>query len=140
VATNLSLGPLRGKVEGKNSGRNFLVRSLSGIGEVGALLLGQGGTINQPFSEEDLLREQVSTNIGESADQEVTRLAITEHIVVSVPAGTPMYVVLDRSTKQAPAAESPRSTPANPVNSADSLRQLLQLQRELNQSAQMSSQ
>ncbi len=87
-----------------------------------------------------MIRERLSTNIGESADQEVTRLAITEHIVVSVPAGTPMYVVLDRSTKQASAAESPRNAPANPMNSADSLRQLLQLQRELNQSAQTSSQ
>jgi len=140
VATNLKLGPLRGKVEGKNSGKNALVRSLSGIGEIGALLAGRGGTINQPFSEGDMIRERLSTNIGESADQEVTRLSITEHIVVSVSAGTPMYVVLDRSTKQAPGAESPRSAPTNPMNSADSLRQLLQLQRELNQSTQMSAQ
>ena len=42
VATNLSLGPPKGKVEGKNTGKNVLVRSLSGIGEVGAMLVGRG--------------------------------------------------------------------------------------------------
>jgi hypothetical protein len=141
VATNLSLGPLRGKVEGKNSGKNALVRSLSGIGEVAALFLGGGGaSINQPFSEGDLVRERLSTNIGESADQEVTRLSITEHIVVSLSAGTPIYVVLDRSSKRAPAVAEPRGAPANSMNSVESLRQLLQLQRELNQSSQTSQQ
>jgi hypothetical protein len=141
VATNLSLGPLRGKVEGKNSGGNALVKSLSGIGEVGALLVSRGGTINQPFSEGDMIRERLSTNIGESADQEVTRLAITERTAVSLSAGTPMYMVLDRSTQQSHAAEPlPRRVPAGFMNSADSLRQLLQLQRELNQNTQTSSQ
>jgi hypothetical protein len=139
VTANLNLGPLRGKVEGKNTGKNFLVTSLSGIGEVGALLIGQGGTLNQPFSEADLLREQVSTNIGASADQEVTQLSITEHIVVSVAAGTAVYIVLDRSTKQVPANETPRSPQTNTANSVDSLRQLLPLQRELNQSAQLTT-
>jgi hypothetical protein len=34
--------PPKGKVEGKNTGKNVLVRSLSGIGEVGAMLVGRG--------------------------------------------------------------------------------------------------
>jgi hypothetical protein len=48
VATNLSLGPPKGKVEGKNTGKNVLVRSLSGIGEVGAMLVGRGN-LDQPL-------------------------------------------------------------------------------------------
>ena len=105
VATNLRLGPLRGKVEGKHTGKNVLVRSVSGIGEVGALLVGRSGSINQPFSEGDVLRERISTNIGESADQTLLGLAVTEHVVVSIFADTPIYMILDRSAKQASAPE-----------------------------------
>lgn len=140
VATNLKLGPLRGKVEGKNTGKNILVRSLSGIGEVGALLAGRSGSINQPFSEGDLLRERISNNIGESADQTLLGLSVSEHVVVSIFADTPVYLVLDRSAKQAPVTQSePRPVPSSPANSAESLRQLLQLQRELNQSVDVAS-
>lgn len=134
VATDLKLGPLKGKVEGKHTGKNILVRSLSGIGEAGALLVGGTGNINQPFSEADLLREHVTTNIGQSADQTLLGLTATEHVIVSVFADTPVYLVLDRNTKPAPTSEpvSP-GVPGTSTNSAESLRQLLQLQRELNQ-------
>jgi Bacterial conjugation TrbI-like protein len=137
VATDLNIAPLRGKVEGKNSGKNALVRSLSGVGQVAALVAGRGGSINQPFSESDLIRERVSTNVGESADQEVMRLAVTEHIVVSVPASTPIYVVLQKTAKGIPDPENTRIQQSDSskatANSTESLRQLLQLQRELNQ-------
>jgi len=61
VATDLNMRPLKGKVEGKNTGKNVLVTSLSGIGEAGALLLGRG-SLNQPLSESDLIRERVSAS------------------------------------------------------------------------------
>jgi hypothetical protein len=70
--------PLKGKVDGKNTGKNALVRSLSGIGQVGAMLVGRP-SLNQPFSESDLLRERVSTNIGEASDEEISKLAVTAH-------------------------------------------------------------
>lgn len=135
VATDLKLGPLRGKVEGKHTGKNLVVRSLSGIGEVGALVVGRSGSLNQPFSEGDMLREQVSSNIGQAADQSLLGLGLSEHIVVSVFANTPIYLILDRATKQT-AVPQQTSRPAStaPTNSVESLRQLLQLQRELNQS------
>lgn len=137
VATSLSLGPLRGKVEGKNTGKNVLVRSLSGIGEVGALLVGRTGGINQPFSEGDLIRERIGSNIGESADQEVTRLAFNERVVVSVFANTPIYVVLEQTSKEfSPPPSASHSVSSGTDNTTESLRQLLQLQRELNQGAE----
>jgi hypothetical protein len=140
VATNLRLGPLRGKVEGKHTGKNVLVRSVSGIGEVGALLVGRSGSINQPFSEGDVLRERIGTNIGEAGDQTLLGLTATEHIVVSIFADTPVYLILDRSTKQAPSSEPASHTgPATAANSVESLRQLLQLQRELDQSVDATS-
>ncbi len=73
AATGLDLRPLKGKVEGKNTGKNVLVRSLSGIGQAGSLFLGQG-SLNQPISESDLMRERLASNIGETGDEEVSYL------------------------------------------------------------------
>jgi len=84
AATGLDLRPLKGKVEGKNTGKNVLVRSLSGIGQAGSMFLGQG-SLNQPLSEADLMRERAASNIGETGDEEVSRLAVNQQIVVTVP-------------------------------------------------------
>jgi len=133
-ATGLDLRPLKGKVEGKNTGKNVLVRSLSGIGQAGSMLVGQG-SLNQPLSESDLMRERVSNNVGEAGDEEVSRLAITQHIVVTISADTPIYVVLEQTPKsnQASLQSSARRVPISNSGNAEQLRQLLQLQQELNQ-------
>ena len=134
AATGLDLRPLKGKVEGKNTGKNVLVRSLSGIGQAGSMLVGQG-SLNQPLSESDLMRERVSNNVGEAGDEEVSRLAITQHIVVTISADTPIYVVLEQTPKTNQVYQQPsaRSTPTSNSANVEQLRQLLQLQQELNQ-------
>ena len=102
---------------------------------IAATLVGRG-SLNQPLSESDLLRERVSNNIGQASDQTVANLVITERIVVSVPADTPIYVVLEKPAKesiQSPRAESAMQTAHQP--SIDELRQLMQLQRELSETA-----
>ena len=131
VATNLSLGPPKGKVEGKNTGKNVLVRSLSGIGEVGAMLVGRGN-LDKPLSEEDMLRERVSNNVGEASDEQVSRLALTEHVVVTIPANTAIYVVLEKTSSSKASSESASPSSSHPTSSADAiaLRQLLEMQRE----------
>ena len=134
AATGLDLRPLKGKVEGKNTGKNVLVRSLSGIGQAGSLFLGQG-SLNQPLSESDLMRERAASNIGETADQEVSRLAVNQQIVVTVPAGIPIYVVLQQTPKS---THPPVTSPTRSISSAsaanmEQLQQLLRLQQELNQ-------
>jgi hypothetical protein len=136
AATGLDLRPLKGKVEGKNTGKNVLVRSLSGIGQAGAMLVGQG-SLNQPLSESDLMRERVSNNVGEVGDEEVSRLAITQHIVVTISADTPIYVVLEQTPKsnQASLQPSGRGVPTSNSANVEQLRQLLQLQQELSQSS-----
>ncbi len=135
AATDLELRPLKGKVEGKNTGKNVLVRSLSGIGQAGSMLVGQG-SLNQPLSESDLMRERVSNNVGEAGDEEVSRLAITQHIVVTISADTPIYVVLEQTPKTNQVYQQPsaRSTPTSNSANVEQLRQLLQLQQELSQS------
>ena len=135
VATDLDMRPLKGKVEGKNTGQNILVRTLSGIGEAGSLLLGRG-SLNQPLSESDLMRERVSNNIGEASDEEISRMAITSRIVVTVSADTPIYVVLEQTPKADAASGQSSARSSQSLNtSAEELRQLLQLKRELNQSS-----
>ncbi len=136
AATDLGLRPLKGKVEGKNTGKNVLVRSLSGIGQAGAMVVGQG-SLNQPLSESDLMRERVGNNIGEAGDEEVSRLAVTQHIVVTISADTPIYVVLEQTPKsnQASLQPSGRGVPTSNSANVEQLRQLLQLQQELNQSS-----
>jgi hypothetical protein len=132
VATDLNLRPPKGRVEGKNTGKNVLLRSLSGIGQVGALLVGHGN-LNQPLSEGDMLRERVSNNIGEASDEQVSRLVLTEHVVVTIPADTSIYVVLEHTARSSNTSPKPSSSDSRPLNPAgvDELRQLLQLQREL---------
>jgi hypothetical protein len=132
VATDLSLRPPKGRVEGKNTGKNVLLRSLSGVGQMGALLVGRG-SLNQPLSEGDMLRERMSNNIGEASDEQVSRLALTEHVVVTIPADTPIYVVLEQTAQSSTTLTEPSSNNSPPSNSPsmDELRQLLQLQREL---------
>lgn len=133
AATDLQLRPLRGKVEDKHTRKNVLVRSFAGVGEVAATLVGRG-SLNQPLSEGDLLRERVANNIGQAGDQTVANLALTERIVVSVPADTEIYVILQKTAKESGQSSRP-TTPSQSVNQSniDELRQLMQLQRELNQ-------
>jgi hypothetical protein len=135
AATDLRLRPLRGKVEGQQRGKNILVRSAAGVGEVMATLAGRG-SLNQPLSEGDLLRERVSNNIAQASDEEVNKLAVTAHLVVSVPADTEIYIVLQKATKAAPVLKADGASPTLPASSRQSveqLRQLLQLQKELSQ-------
>ena len=134
AATDLQLRPLKGKVEGKNTAKNILVRSFAGLGEITATLAGRG-SLNQSLSDSDLLRARAADNIAQASDEQVTRLSVTEHVVVSLPASTEIYVVLQKPVKTAVQSEvkssTSRTSPTSP--SADQLRQLLQLQKELNQ-------
>jgi hypothetical protein len=58
---------------------------------------------------------------------------VTQHIVVTIPADIPIYVVLEQTQK--PNVPGLRRAPSGSPASAEVLRQLLELQRELNQSS-----
>lgn len=129
IATDSYMRPLRGKVEGNNSGKQFLVRSLTGVGEIGSLLVGRG-SLNQPLSESDMLRERIGQNIAQASDQQLTGLGLTQHLVVSLPANTAVYVVLEQTSRTLDAPQKPGAANAGQQN-MEQLRQLLELQREL---------
>jgi type IV secretory pathway VirB10-like protein len=94
VGTGLDLGPIKGNVYGKNTGRNFLVRAASGLGSVLAEVA--GNNTSGAFSEEDMLRERLAENIGTAGDSEVMNLNANSRVVVSVPADTKIYVVFTK--------------------------------------------
>jgi hypothetical protein len=83
------------------------------------------------------VRERVSNNIGEAGDEQISRMAVTQHIVVTISADTPIYVVLEQTPKSNAARPQSglHSTQLADSPSSVELRQLLQLQRELSQSS-----
>jgi hypothetical protein len=97
MGTGLDLGPIKGNVYGKNTGRNFLVRAASGIGSVLAEVAGSNSS--GAFSEDDMLRERLVENIGTAGDSEVMNLDANSRVVVSVPADTKIYVVFTKHEK-----------------------------------------
>ena len=94
LGTGLDLGPIKGNVYGKNTGKNFLVRAASGIGSVLAEVAGNNSSA--AFSESDMLRERLAENIGTAGDSEVMSLNANSRVVVSVPADTKIYVVFTK--------------------------------------------
>jgi hypothetical protein len=96
VAANMSLQAVKGTVTGRRRGKGMLVRSLSGIGETAAMVVG-APSVNSSFSEGDLMRMQVANNIGNAGDEQIMQMLTLEHIVVSVPAGTEIYLVFEKS-------------------------------------------
>jgi hypothetical protein len=89
-----------------------------------------------------LLRERVAQNIGIAGEQELTSLAYSQDVVVTVPGNTRFYTVLQSPTGQAarpavtPASSAPLSQLAQPAGdqlpSAAELRELIALKQELN--------
>ena len=96
VATNMNLEAVKGAVTGRQRGKSMLVRSLSGIGETAAMIVG-APSMNSSFSEDDLMRMQVANNIGNAGDEQIMRMLTLEHIVVSVSAGTEIYLVFEKA-------------------------------------------
>lgn len=103
IAATTSLHALKGQVTGKNAGRSFAVRALAGMGEAGAMLVGQGN-VNSAVSESDLIRQRAAENIGNGADAQVMGMMLSQHIVVSVPAGTEIYLIFTKPQKVSPSA------------------------------------
>ena len=143
TAMDLKFGALKGSVSGRNRGRNFLVRSVTGLGTVAAYLVGGQGTtgFNGPISENSLLRERLASNIGMAGQDEINTLAANQTIVVTVPGNTRFYIVMQKgSSDQQVGKPGVRTLDSNSVSlsgskipSLEELRELMQLKNELNQ-------
>jgi hypothetical protein len=142
TSMDLKFGPIKGNVSGRNRGKNFLVRSVTGIGSVAAYVVGGQGTtgFNGPISENSLFRERLADNIGMAGQDEINTLAANQSIVVTVAGNTRFYVVIEKESSEDAGKPIPRSTdgnspslPGDKVPSLEELRQLIQLRSELNQ-------
>ena len=149
-AVGLQYQPLRGEVTGRNSGKRFLVRSLTGVGTILAATVGvQTGTgVTDAFSNNVLLREQVANNVANAGQQQLNELAYRQNIVVTVPGNTRFYIVLAKPSGSASAGavtngQAPTGTSTGVAGyasgtppSVQELRELLELKQELTQMAQ----
>jgi hypothetical protein len=142
---SLTYGPLKGSVSGGNTVKRILVRSMTGVGTMAALLVGGPGGFGGASGQLDnsiLLRERIASNAGLAGEQEMQSLAFNENVVVSVPGNTRFFVVLlEGSGEKPPARTAPtgaRDTGqfavngTSPLPSAQELRELIELKTEIN--------
>jgi hypothetical protein len=98
IGTSLDMGPIKGDVYGEHNGRNFLVRSVSGIASTAAMLV--GNNVNGAYSESDMIRERAADNLGMAGDSQLMQLNSGSRLTVSVPANTKIYVVWTQHGKE----------------------------------------
>jgi type IV secretory pathway VirB10-like protein len=108
VAVDTNLRSLKGQVTGSSRGKAMLVATLSGIGQTTAMML--GNNTSTALSGQDMMRAQLSQNMGNTADTQIAKMISNERIVVTLAAGTEFYMVFTKaalpqnSTKQSPLA------------------------------------
>jgi hypothetical protein len=148
TAMDLKLGPLKGHVSGKRSGTKFLVSSLSGVGTAAAYMAGgrSNAAFNGPLSENSLLRERVADNVANAGQGELNQASFNQNIVVTIPANTRFYLVLEEGGMDSGSPATGHSTRTavselgnNPLT-LEELRELIELRRELSQMYQQNAQ
>lgn len=98
VGLNEQMGPVKGIVTGRHRGRQFLATALGGLGETTAMFA--GNNMSAAFSESDMVRQQAAENIGQAADSQVQQLSVSEHLVVTVQAGSAVEVTFVAPSKK----------------------------------------
>jgi Bacterial conjugation TrbI-like protein len=149
TAMSLSYGPLKGSVSGSNRAKRILVRSLTGVGTMAAFLVGGPGGLSGASGALDnsiLLRERIASNAGMAGEQEMMSLALNENTVITVPANTRFFIVLQDGSGDGKQG-APRTVPARApepnqfasavapgsiLPTAEELRELIELKSELN--------
>lgn len=132
-ALSMDHGALKGQVNGKNTGKKFLVRAMTGLGTIASFAVGGRGLSGQ-IDNSVLLRERLSSNIAVAGEQQLSALAYQQNIVVTIPANTRFYLVI---------AESKNTTATGPRPLAESsfitqeLQELLKIRNEMRQMNQL---
>ena len=116
VAVDTNLRSLKGQVTGSSRGKAMLVATLSGIGQTTAMML--GNNTSTALSGQDLMRSQLSQNMGNTADTQIAKMISNERIVVTLAAGTEFYMVFTK-------AALPQNTAQQASSAANSGHQLI---------------
>jgi type IV secretory pathway VirB10-like protein len=90
VGLDDKLHMLKGKVTGKNTGKQLALAALTGVGTIGATFAMPNR--NQTISQQQMAEEQMVSNSGRGVDQVVQQMEVSQHIVVTLPAGVQMFV------------------------------------------------
>jgi len=143
AAVGLDQKPLKAEVSGKKTGKKVLSRTLSGVSTIAAYVVGGGAGLSRSITGESLLRDRIAGNIALAGEQELMNAAYSQNITVTVPANTKFYVVLQKAAVNTTAPSSARSaeSPARPaeIPTAQELRELMDLRREINRMYQESN-
>ena len=108
VAVDTNLRSLKGQVTGSSRGKAMLVATLSGIGQTTAMML--GNNTGTALSGQDMMRAQLSQNLGNTADTQIAKMISNERVIVTLAAGTEFYLVFTKaslphnSAQQSPSA------------------------------------
>jgi hypothetical protein len=141
-AISMERTALRGDVNGKNGAKKFLTRTLTGIGTIAAFAVGGRG-LTGGIDNSILLRERLASNIALAGEQELAMMAYQQNIVVTVPANTRFYLVLQEAGVSRPPEIMPQpasqqmtsttlqQTATRSVLSDQEMRELVQLRNEL---------
>jgi hypothetical protein len=135
-ALSMDRSALRGEVNGKGGAKKFLTRTLTGIGSIASFAVGGQG-LSGNLNNSALLRERISSNVALAGEQELDGLSYQQNIVVTVPANTRFYLVLNEPGIDRPAASPSAQSAAIPqasdrdTPSEQELREIIALRDEL---------
>jgi hypothetical protein len=73
----------------------MLVATLSGIGQTTAMML--GNNTSTALSGQDMMRAQLSQNMGNTADTQIAKMISNERVIVTLAAGTEFYMVFTKA-------------------------------------------
>ncbi len=133
-ALSMEQGVLKGFVNGTNTGKKFLTRTLTGVGTIAAFAVGGRGLGGQ-VDNSVLLRERLSSNIAMGGEQQLAMLAYQQNIVVTVPANTRFYLVLNEASTsiRPPVLETnaPQGAEVKDGMSPQEMRELISIRNEM---------
>jgi hypothetical protein len=98
VGLDPQMAALKGTVTGRNRAKQFLIAAMAGLGETTALFA-QNNNTTGTLSEGDMIRSQAAQNMGQAADSGIGQLNVSEHLVVTIPAGTKVEVTFTAPAK-----------------------------------------
>jgi type IV secretory pathway VirB10-like protein len=112
VATSQTLGPIKGFVTGRDRALKFLIGTLAGIGGA-ASLYGAASNSTSPITPTEELQTQLAANAGNSANNQIQQMNVQQRVVVTVPAGTPIFVTFTSAVKSSRLNNSAISLPGS---------------------------
>lgn len=81
---------IKGKVTGRNTGKELALAALTGLGSIGATFASPNS--GSAISQQQIAEMQIANNAGQGVNQVIEQMHVTQHVVVTVPAGVPLFL------------------------------------------------